>query len=147
MSLETKHDSSKRIWTSENAKTMNKLVRRSLKQNRYGVSPTFAPQCACHKARLKPGILKRKGYCPITPPFSPHLNPWKFFYSTWPEKRYKSRNTLGSAIYQYMIIVPLKVYEKCFKMVWYPGQGWVICDESNERKDQRFHVVNVGENN
>lgn len=49
--------------------------------------------------------------------FSPYLAPCDFFL--FPKlhisgKRYKSRNALGSAIYQYMMGVPIEEYEKCF---------------------------------
>ena len=45
------------------------------------------------------------------------------------------------------LIVPIKVYKNISQMGWYPGQEWVLCSERNEWKNQRFHVVNVGENN
>ena len=41
----------------------------------------------------------------------------------------------------------LRCIKHVSKMGWYPGQGWVHCSERKERKDQRFHVVNVVENN
>lgn len=77
-----------------------------------------------HKARLVTEFLASEKVTVLPhPPYSPDLAPCDFFL--FPKlkfqlsgKRYKSRNALGSAVYQYLMSVPIKEYELCF-------QSWI----------------------
>jgi histone-lysine N-methyltransferase SETMAR len=70
-----------------------------------------------HKARSEV-FEDGKGHFPPLPAFSPDLAHFflfpklKFHLSG---KKYKSRNALGSAIYQYLISIPIEEYENCFE--------------------------------
>jgi len=74
-----------------------------------------------HKARIVTEFLKAEKVTVLPhPAFSPDLAPCDFFL--FPKlkfhlsgKRCKSRNALGSAIYQYLMSIPIQEYENCFQ--------------------------------
>ena len=79
-----------------------------------------------HKARIVTEFLEsEKVYVLPQPPFSPDLAPIDYFL--FPKlkfhlsgKRYKPRNALGSAVYQFLMGVPIQDYERC-------SQIWIDC--------------------
>ena len=74
-----------------------------------------------HKARIVTEFRQSEKLNVLPhPPFSPDLASCDYFL--FPKlkfhlsgKRYKSRNALGSAVYQYLIDVPIQDYERCFQ--------------------------------
>ena len=74
-----------------------------------------------HNARILTEFLKAEKVKVLPhPAFSPDLVPGDYFL--FPKlkfhlsgKRYKSRNALGSAIYQYLMSIPIQEYENCFQ--------------------------------
>ena len=74
-----------------------------------------------HKARIVTEFLKAGKVTVLPhPAFSPDLAPSNFFL--FPKlkfhlsgKKYKSRNAIGSAIYQYLMSIPIQEYENCFQ--------------------------------
>ena len=79
---------------------------------------------SAQKARIVAEILKSEKVNNLPHlPFSPDFAPCD--YSLFPKlefhlsgKRYKSRNTLGSAVHQFLMSVPIQDYERCF-------QNWI----------------------
>ena len=74
-----------------------------------------------HKAHLVTKFLESEKVTVLPhPPFSPDLAPCNYFL--FPKlkyhlsgKRYNLRNALGSAVYQYLMGVPIEEYENCFQ--------------------------------
>ena len=74
-----------------------------------------------HKARIVTEFLKAEKVTVLPhPAYSPDLAPCDFFL--FPKlkfhlsgKKSKSRNALGSAIYQYLMSIPIQEYENCFQ--------------------------------
>ena len=74
-----------------------------------------------HKARIVTEFLKAENVTVLPhPAYSPDLAPCDFLL--FPKlkfhlsgTKYKSRNALGSAIYQYLMSIPIQEYEHCFQ--------------------------------
>ena len=74
-----------------------------------------------HKARIVTDFLASEKVTLLPhPPYSPDLAPCNYFL--FPKlkyhlsgRRYNSRNALGSAVYQFLMGVPIEEYEKCFQ--------------------------------
>ena len=77
--------------------------------------------CAFCMIMLPPIRHAEKVNVPPHPPFSPNLAPCDYFL--FPKLKFhlavktcKSRNALGSAVYQCLMGVPIQDYEQCFQI-------------------------------
>lgn len=80
----------------------------NITKNRYKDPLTFARQCACTQSTHCDRVARGgKGHCATTTSVFSDLAPCNFINFHLSGKRYKSRNNIGSAIYQHMIGVPI----------------------------------------
>ena len=83
--------------------------------------PLVHDNTPAHKARIVTEFLESEFCLKVNPPFSPDLA--LGYYFLFPElefhpsgKRYKSRNSLGSAVYWFLIGVPFQDIDCAFKI-------------------------------
>lgn len=105
-------------------KVLKKLKRKCLKRRpRTGIKhlSLLHDNAPAHRSEIVTSFLKKEGVRVIPhPPYSPDLAPCDYFLFPRLKKylsgrHFRSRQALGSAVYQYMLSIPKHTYENCFK--------------------------------